>query len=101
MIFAATGLAEHDVVGAVSQRFTGPEITAALAFLQQQGLVNYSGVKRPLMLSKLFTEHMEVGCTDALACVSYAQPALILPSDNMSVSCMLVLMARCLCCLSV
>ncbi|KAA6420263.1 MAG: hypothetical protein FRX49_09747 [Trebouxia sp. A1-2] len=56
----ATGLAEHDVVGAVSQRFTGPEITAALAFLQQQGLVNYSGVKRPLMLSKLFAEHMEV-----------------------------------------
>ncbi|KAL0040405.1 hypothetical protein WJX77_006212 [Trebouxia sp. C0004] len=55
-----TGLAEHDVVGAVSQRFTGVEITSALAFLQQQGLVNYSGVKRPLMLSKLFAEHMEV-----------------------------------------
>ncbi|KAL0049611.1 hypothetical protein WJX82_006036 [Trebouxia sp. C0006] len=55
-----TGLAEHDVVGAVSQRFSGPEMTAALAFLQQQGLVNYSGVKRPLMLSKLFAEHMEV-----------------------------------------
>ena len=63
---ADAGLAEHDVVGAVSQRFTGPEITAALAFLQQQGLVNYSGVKRPLMLSKLFAEHMEVGCTDTL-----------------------------------
>ncbi len=68
-MFAAAGLAEHDVVGAVSQRFTGPEITAALAFLQQQGLVNYSGVKRPLMLSKLFAEHMEVGCTDTVAYV--------------------------------
>ena len=54
------GIAEHDVVAAVSQRFTRPEITAALAFLQQQGLVNYSGVKRPLKLSKLFAEHMEV-----------------------------------------
>lgn len=53
-------MTEHDVVEAVSQRFTGPDITAALAFLQQQGLVNYSGVKRPLMLSKLFAEHMEV-----------------------------------------
>lgn len=82
--FAAAGLAEHDVVGAVSQRFTGPEITAALAFLQQQGLVNYSGVKRPLMLSKLFSEHMEVGYTDTLTlagvCMhnlhSYCQPTL-------------------------
>ncbi len=82
--FAAAGLAEHDVVGAVSQRFTGPEITAALAFLQKQGLVNYSGVKRPLMLSKLFAEHMEVGCTDTLACVLHAQPALMLPTNVMS-----------------
>jgi len=48
------------VVAAVSQRFSQPEITAALAFLQQQGLVNYSGVKRPLMLSRLFAEYMEV-----------------------------------------
>ena len=54
------GLAEHDVVAAVSRRFTSQEITAALAFLQQQGLVNASGVKRPLMLSRLFAEHMEV-----------------------------------------
>lgn len=54
------GVAEHDVVAAVSRRFTASEITAALAFLQQQGLVNSSGVKRPLMLSKLFAEHLEV-----------------------------------------
>ena len=54
------GVAEHDVVAAVSRRFTAIEITAALAFLQQQGLVNSSGVKRPLMLSKLFAEHLEV-----------------------------------------
>ena len=47
-------------MAAVSRRFTSSEITAALAFLQQQGLVNYSGVKRPLMLSKLFAEHLEV-----------------------------------------
>lgn len=56
----SAGLAEHDVVAAVSQRFTAAEITAALAFLQQQGLVNASGVKRPLMLSRLFAEHLEV-----------------------------------------
>lgn len=54
------GVAEHDVVAAVSRRFTASEITAALAFLQQQGLVNSSGVKRPLMLSKLFAESLEV-----------------------------------------
>ena len=44
----------------MSRRFSSQEITAALAFLQQQGLVNASGVKRPLMLSRLFAEHMEV-----------------------------------------
>ena len=54
------GLAEHDVVAALSARFTVAEMTAALAYLQQQGLVNVSGVKRPLMLSRLFVEHMEV-----------------------------------------
>lgn len=60
MLLLHAGIAEHDVVAAVSRRFTRAEITAALAFLQQQGLVNSSGVKRPLMLSKLFAEHMEV-----------------------------------------
>ena len=60
MLLVHAGIAEHDVVAAVSRRFTSSEITAALAFLQQQGLVNSSGVKRPLMLSKLFAEHMEV-----------------------------------------
>lgn len=54
------GLAEGDIVAALSQRFTVPETTAALAFLQQQGLVNASGVKRPLLLSKLFAEQIEV-----------------------------------------
>ena len=54
------GLPEHEVVAALSQRFTVAEMTAALAFEQQQGLVNTSGVKRPLMLSKNFAEHMEV-----------------------------------------
>ena len=98
-MFAAAGLSEHDVVGAVSQRFTGLEITAALAFLQQQGLVNYSGVKRPLMLSKLFAEHMEVGRTNTLTCVYKTQHALKLLTDVMS--CMLVVMTRCLCCWSV
>ena len=68
------GIAEHDVVEAVSRRFTGPDITAALAFLQQQGLVNYSGVKRPLMLSKLFAEHMEVmRCLLKLQCYESSQ----------------------------
>ena len=60
MLLLCAGIAEHGVVAAVSRRFTGAEITAALAFLQQQGLVNSSGVKRPLMLSKLFAEHLEV-----------------------------------------
>lgn len=54
------GLPEHDVVAALCQRFSVAEMTAGLAFLQQQGLVNTSGVKRPLMLSKNFAEHMEV-----------------------------------------
>jgi len=91
---AVAGLAEHDVVGAVSQRFSGPEMTAALAFLQQQGLVNYSGVKRPLMLSKLFAEHMEVGCTShsGTCCVC---TTIMLPTDVMS--CVFALMACCLC----
>lgn len=62
---AVAGLAEGDIVSALSQRFTVPEMTAALAFLQQQGLVNVSGVKRPLLLSKLFAEHIEV-CSRAL-----------------------------------
>ena len=68
------GVAEHDVVAAVSRRFTASEITAALAFLQKQGLVNSSGVKRPLMLSKLFAEHLEV-CLTLLA--------LVHPSNSM------------------
>lgn len=66
---ACAGVAEHDVVAAVSRRFTASEITAALAFLQQQGLVNSSGVKRPLMLSKLFAEHLEVRLTSTAAAV--------------------------------
>ena len=68
------GLSEHDVVAALSQRFSVAEMTAGLAFLQQQGLVNTSGVKRPLMLSKNFAEHMEVMqltcCLVAATCTS-------------------------------
>lgn len=59
-------------MAAVSRRFTSSEITAALAFLQQQGLVNSSGVKRPLMLSKLFAEHLEVQAADLFSLVTQA-----------------------------
>ena len=74
------GVAEHDVVAAVSRRFLVSEITAALAFLQQQGLVNSSGVKRPLMLSKLFAEHLEV-CRGIACIASFIQNSMFAAQD--------------------